>query len=344
MLEGVKVVELAYFYPGPFCTELLAELGANVIKVEPKSGDPMRYNKAAFAALNRNKKSLFLDLKNSKDKDKFFEIVKDADVLVEGFRPGVAKKLGVDYESVKKINPSIVYCSISGFGQNSSLKDIPVHDINVMSFAGICKISGLKLNVPLDPNVQLSDFASAMFATVAILSALFRKFREGIGCYIDISMMDSAFAAIPLHTSSILNGFGNLKDFVENPGYEIYKLKDGYISVGIMDEPHFWKNLCNALGLEYLSKVSYSERIEKCDEIKRAIQDKFVEMDIDSAVKLLRNSNIPFGVVYSIDEALKIIDERGIVCNARHDNETYKVVGFPAIFSNYTPKRDGKVE
>ena len=182
MLEGIKVVEIAYFYPGPYCTQLLAELGAEVIKIEPPSGDPMRYNKAIFAALNRNKRSLFLDLKREEGKEKFFEVVKNADVVVEGFRPGVAKKLGIDYESVKKINQSIIYCSISGFGQNSSLKDVPVHDINIMSFAGVCKITGLKFDKPMDPNVQLSDYASAMFATISVLAALIRRIKNGEGC------------------------------------------------------------------------------------------------------------------------------------------------------------------
>ncbi len=342
MLEGTKVVEVAYFYPGPFCTQLLAELGAEVIKIEPEKGEPMRYNNAAFAALNRNKKSLFLNLKSDDGKEKFFEVVKDADVIVEGFRPGVAKKLGINYESVKKINPSIIYCSISGFGQNSSYKKVAVHDINIMSFAGICNIAGLKLNKPIDPNVQLSDFASAMFATVSILSALIRKLKEGVGCYIDISMMDSAFASIPLHTSSLLNELGNLKDFIKNPGYEIYKVKDGYISLGILDEPHFWKNLCNALEITHLSEISYSERVENCDEIKKVIQERFNEMNVDTAAKLLTSHNVPFGIVYSVNQAKEIVSERNIICKANYDRE-YSVVGFPAVFSNYNPRRDGNV-
>ncbi|RLI76106.1 CoA transferase [Archaeoglobales archaeon] len=342
MLEGIKVVEVAYFYPGPYCTQLLAELGAEVIKIEPLGGEPMRYNKATFAALNRNKKSMFLDLKSEKDKQKFFEVVKDSDVVVEGFRPGVAKKLGIDYESVKKINPTIIYCSISGFGQDSSLKDIPVHDINVMSFAGICKITGLKFDKPTDPNVQLSDYASAMFAAVSILAALIRKTKSGEGCYIDLSMMDSAFASIPLHTSQLLNSLGNLKDFVRNPGYEIYEVKDGFVSLGIMDEPHFWRNLCNVLDIKF-AEIGYAERIERYDELKKTIQEKLGKYNVNEVSGLLRKANVPFGIVNSVEDAKSIVDERGILGRAKYDGKIYDIVGFPAVFSNYKPRRDGEV-
>jgi|Deesub1362A_J573_1020465.scaffolds.fasta_scaffold00218_4 crotonobetainyl-CoA:carnitine CoA-transferase CaiB-like acyl-CoA transferase len=341
MLENIKVIEIAPFYPGPFCTQILAEHGAEVIKIEPPTGDPMRFNREMFAAMNRNKKSVTLNLKNESDLKKFYELVKRADVIVEGFRPGVAKKLRIDYDSVRKHNNSIIYCSISGFGQTSSLLDVPVHDINVLSFAGICRISGLKDGEPRDPNVQFSDFTSAVFATISILMALIRKEKTGEGAYIDVSMMDSAFAAIPLHTSNLLNSKGDVIDFMSNPGYEIYRTKDGYISLGIMDEPHFWRNLCTALEIDD-SDIDYSERIKRYQEIKDVLSRKFIEMTNEQAFNLLRQANVPFGLVNDVKLGAEIIRDRGIIGKAIYDRD-YLITGFPAIYSNFEPLRSGKV-
>ncbi len=330
MLEGMRVLELAYFYPGPYCTQILAELGAEVIKIEPPTGDPMRYRSEMFAALNRNKKSVVLNLKEEEDRNKFYDLASKSDVVVEGFRPGVARRLGVDYESVKKVNPSIIYCSISGLGQKESR---PVHDINVVGLAGICHVSGKRIGKPVDPNVQLSDFASAMFSAISILAAYVRKLKTGEGCYIDLSMLDSALASIPLHTSRILNGMSVAEDFVTNPGYDIYRARDGYVSVGILDEDHFWKLFCEKLGLER-ENLSFEERIRMCDELRREIAEKIGKMSVKELETLLKD--VPFAAVREVPE----VDE--IVCEAYYD-KVYKVVGFPAKFSNFVPRRDGKV-
>lgn len=267
MLEGMRVLELASFYIGPFCTQILADLGADVIKVEPPFGEPLRFYDAIFAAFNRNKKSVVIDLKNEKGREKFMDLARGVDVIVEGFRPGVAKRLGVDYESVRKVNSSVIYCSISGFGQDSELRDLPVHDINVLSFAGICRLTELKVGRPEDPNVQLSDFAAAVYAAISILAAYIRKLKTGEGTYIDLGMLDSVYAAIPAHTAHILNGLGYVRDFVENPGYGIYRTRDGYVSLGVLGEPHFWKKLCKALQLDY-GDLGYRERMERYEEIR----------------------------------------------------------------------------
>ncbi|ADC65380.1 L-carnitine dehydratase/bile acid-inducible protein F [Ferroglobus placidus DSM 10642] len=329
MLEGMRVVELAYFYPAPYCTQILAELGAEGIKIEPPSGDPMRYRSEIFAALNRNKKSLVLNLKDEKDLSKFYEIVGKSDVVVEGFRPGVAKKLGVDYESVKKVNPGIIYCSIPGLrGVNK-----PVHDINVLSLAGICLIAGKKFGKPIDPNVQLSDFASAVFAAISILAAYVRKIKTGEGCYINLSMLDAALASVPLHSARLLNGMDVAEDFVSNPGYDVYEAKNGYVSVGILDEKHFWKEFCEKLGLEY-GDLSFEERIKRADEIRKRISEVLKDKSVEELEGILEN--VPFSAVRNFPK------ESEIFCEAEYDKK-YRVVGFPATFSNFEPKRSGKV-
>ncbi len=330
MLEGMRVVELAYFYPGPYCTQILAELGAEVIKIEPPSGDPMRYRSEIFAAFNRNKRSVVLNLKEKDNLKKFYDLVRESDVVVEGFRPGVAKKLGVDYESVKRINPGIIYCSISGLGQKVGK---PVHDINILALTGICFISGKKLGKPVDPNVQLSDFASAVFAAISILAAYIRKMKSGEGCYIDLSMLDSALAAVPLHSSRVLNGLDVAEDFTKNPGYEIYEAKDGYVSVGILAEQHLWKEFCERLNLEY-GELTIDERIERYDELKERISEVLRERTVEELERLLANT--PVAALRDFPK------DSEIFCEAHYD-KTYRVVGFPAKFSNFKPRRSGRV-
>jgi crotonobetainyl-CoA:carnitine CoA-transferase CaiB-like acyl-CoA transferase len=342
MLSGIRVLEVAQFYPAPFCCQILAEHGAEVIKIESEMGDAMRYNSALFSTMNRNKKSITLNLKRKEDYDKFMRLVKSSDIIVEGFRPGVAKKLGIDYDSLREVNKSIIYCSISGFGQESELRDIPAHDINILSMVGICSITGLKFNKPADPNVQLADFSSALYAVVSILMALIKREKTGEGEYIDLSMFDSAISSVPLHSAEYLNRSQYLSDFVSNPGYEIYKTKDGYISLGMLDEPHFWSNLCRTIGMEEFSNISYEQRLSMYNELKKIISDWVEKHSNEEIFRIFRENNIPFGVVSDIKTASKMSERKGIVCNAYFDRK-YRVIGFPAVYRNYKPIRDGKV-
>jgi crotonobetainyl-CoA:carnitine CoA-transferase CaiB-like acyl-CoA transferase len=342
MLDGIRVIEVAPFYPGPFCTQILAEHGADVIKVEPPSGDPMRFNTVLFSVMNRNKKSVVLDLKKPEDLKRFMSLAKEADVIVEGFRPGVAKKLGIDYDSVRKVNKDIIYCSISGFGQDSEFSDIPVHDINLLSMNGVCTVSGLKDGVPKDPNVQLADFSSAMFAVVSIVMALFRREKTGEGEYIDVSMFDSSLAAIPLHTAAYLNNLGSLPYFISNPGYEVYKTKDGYVSIGMLDEPHFWNNLCRSLGLEEYLDLEFSKRLEESEEIREKIAEKISGFTNEEIFETFRKGNLPFGLVFDVKTGSKISEKRGILCRGYSDRE-FTAVGYPVVYRNFRPHRDGKV-
>ncbi|WP_456478100.1 CaiB/BaiF CoA transferase family protein [Geoglobus ahangari] len=327
MLEGMLVVELAYYYPGPYCCKILSELGANVIKVEPPSGDPMRYREDIYLGMNAGKEVRVLDLKKSEDRKKLYEIVEDADVFVEGFRPGVAERLGVDYKTLKEINDGLIYCSITGFGQKSEMKR-PVHDINILSLSGVCEVSGLLRNMPSDPNVQLSDFASAVTAVIAILSAYIRKLKTGKGAYIDVSMYDSALFAIPLHFLNTANGNEHLTEFYSNPGYKIYRARDCYVSLGILDEPKFWKILCERLGLGEYGDVSFVERLRRSNEIERKISEKISELrktDLESIFK----EDIPYGIV---NDLKSVSTQSRLVRRTLFMDRDVKTVSFPAIF------------
>ncbi len=307
MLNGVRVVEIAAFYPGPFCCRLLSILGAEVIKIEPPGGEPGRMLDAVFAAMNYGKKSVFLDLKSKEGLEKFFEIVRDADVIVEGFRPGVAKRLGIDYESVKEINPSVIYCSISAFGQENKLAHLPAHDLNCLGLGGILEISGM--GELRDPNVQLADFSSAVYATIAILSALYERERTGRGRYIDVSMFHSALFSVPIHTSSMLNGLGILPAFSSNPVYGIYRTSDGHVTLGIIAEEHFWRRLCEALNLDF--SFSLIESFSRCEEVKKAIQERLEKMSTEQVLELLGKADIPVFEVRSVREIEKIEERVG---------------------------------
>jgi crotonobetainyl-CoA:carnitine CoA-transferase CaiB-like acyl-CoA transferase len=305
MLEDVKVVEVAAFYPGPFCCQLLRNLGAEVVKVEPPGGEPGRMLDAVFAAMNYGKKFLFLDLKSEDGLKEFMKLAEDADVVVEGFRPGVAKKLGIDYESVKKVNESIIYCSISAFGQENRLSHLPAHDLNCLGLGGILEISAMGREMR-DPNLQLADFSSAVYAAIAILAALHERERTRRGRYIDISMFHSALFSAPIHTSSILNGLGILPAFSSNPAYGIYRTKDGYITLGIIAEEHFWKRLCSALNLGF--DFSLIESFSRYEDVRKAIEEKLGRMTTEEAVRILQDADVPAFEVMSLRDVDKIED------------------------------------
>lgn len=338
MLEGVKVLELASFYPAPFCTQLLAMLGAEVIKIEPPSGDPARIFEPIYVTMNRGKKSLFLNLKSEEDRKKFFELVKDTDVIVEGYRPGVAKRLGIDYESVCKVNPSIIYCSISAFGQKSKLRTLPAHDINILALAGILEVSGF--GKPREPNVQLADFSSSMFATVLILAALIERNKSGKGRYIDISMFRSAIFAIPLHSTPLINGMDILQSFSSNPAYGIYRTSDGYITLGIIAEEHFWRRLCEALELD--DKISLLESFEKYEDLKNLIQKKLENMTTQKALDVLLKADVPVAEVKSlknVEEIGEIVGEK-LVEEVEFHGRKYKLIRPPFDAPTLTPPGD----
>ena len=263
-LEGIRVLDLSRLLPGPYCTMLLADFGAEVIKIEePKLGDYSRTFPPFLKdfgywhlQLNRNKKSVTLDLKSELGRQKFLELVRTADVVVESYRPGVLKKLGVDYEVASKINPKIIYCSLSGYGSKGPLAKQADHDIGYVSLAGITAMSGEgtgdKVGKPAIPGVLMADMNAALSAGMAIMIALRHSERTGEGQEIDISLYNVAMTLMPGAASLYFgSGFvaqrGNNWLTGANANYNIYATKDGrYVSVGCL-EKKFWTNLCHAL-------------------------------------------------------------------------------------------------
>ena len=271
-LQGVVVLDLSRLLPGPYCSMILADLGAEVIKVEPPPpGDYMREfepklkkDSAFYYAVNRNKKSISLNLKDQEDRKTFLKLVSKAHVLMEGFRPGVMDKLGLGYERLKGLNPGLVYCAITGFGQDGPYRDRPGHDINYIAMGGVLDQIGIKDGPPVLPTIQIADLSSAFWAAIAILAGVIRSKATGEGTFIDVSMMDAVLSWLPIHfVQYAATGRAPTRgDFLLGGGlpcYRIYETADGaYVTLGALEEK-FWKTFCKAVGREDLLPQQFSQ-------------------------------------------------------------------------------------
>jgi len=347
LLKGMKILDLSSLLPGPFCSLMLSSLGAEVIKVEPVGdGDPMRHMiSGLFAFLNRNKKSITLNLKSGKGKEIFFKLIKGCNVMLEGFRPGVVKRLGIDYENVKKVNPEIIYCSVSGYGQSGPYANIPGHDLNYQGAAGLLSISG-NLDSPPEAvsGIQIADICGTMFSLSSILAAYCYYLKEKKGLYLDVSMTDGLFAWMgPRICEWLAQGRPDKRRFMQRGSYGVFRTKDGkYISLGTV-ETHFWENFCRLIGRSDLLIDKYhtwEDRNKYSEELKPIIEKVFLEKDRDEWLKLCTENNIPVAPV----NALLEVDSdphlvfRGLI--ERNQGGGYFVHPFPVKLSE---KRDAEL-
>ena len=204
-LDGITVIDLSRLLPGPYCSMILADHGARVIAIE---GRQFVADGLFFNTINRNKEHMSLNLKTEEGKQIFSRLVEKADVVLEGFRPGVVDRLGVDYGSVRKVNPKIIYCAITGYGQDGPFRDRVGHDVNYLSFAGVLNLMGEADRPPSIPGIQIADIAAGgMNAAIGILLALFAREKTGKGQYIDISMTDGMVGFLPIAGNRAVNNF-----------------------------------------------------------------------------------------------------------------------------------------
>ncbi|HEU4657034.1 MAG TPA: CaiB/BaiF CoA-transferase family protein [Capillimicrobium sp.] len=269
-LEGIRVLDLSRLLPGPFCSLLLADFGADVVKVEDTGmGDYVRWATpkfdgvedtaagAFFLALNRNKRSVRVDLKREEGREVLLRLVRDADVLLESFRPGVLDRLGVGYERLRQENPGLVYCAISGYGQDGPYRDRSGHDMNYLGLAGVLGLTGEKDGPPVQAAGQIADIGGgAQMAAFAILAALRERDRSGEGQLVDVSMTDGALSWMTMMTARVFAG-----DAVPRRGelelagrllcYRPYECADGWVTLGAL-EPKFWQAWCRGVGREDL--------------------------------------------------------------------------------------------
>ncbi len=248
LLSGLRVLDLSRLLPGPFCTLQLAQLGAEVIKIEePDGGDYTRaLSPALFDIVNRGKKSVTLDLRLPADVEKLKQLVRDADVLIESFRPGVMDKLGCGYDVMKAVNPKLVYASLTGYGQTGPYRDRPGHDLNYLGYAGVLDQTGLAGKRPAMSNVQIADLAGgALTCALGILAAVQGAQKSGVGCWVDAGMLDGTLALQSMALATLHEQgrtYARGKDFLTGalPNYNLYRCRDGkYLAVGAL-EPKFF--------------------------------------------------------------------------------------------------------
>lgn len=350
LLEGVRVLDLTRLLPGPFCTMLLADYGAEVIKVEqPVIGDYGRtvepliqgYS-ARHLAINRNKKSMTLDLKHEKGKEIFRQLAREADVIVESFRPGVMKRLGLSYDEIREINPGIVYCSITGYGQDGPYRDLAGHDINYIGFSGILGLIGLKDGEPVVPGVQIADIGGgSLMALAGILMALFYKERTGKGQFVDVSMLDGAIAWMAGYASGYFADGevpkrGRIRLSGKYACYDVYPTKDGKaLAVGALEEK-FWRRLCELLGKEeWIEQHMAGPDVQ--EQMRQELRDLFRTKDQAEWLELLMEEETCVGPVYDLDEVFSDpqVLARNMVIETNHPVlGVLKQVGFPLKFSD----------
>ena len=316
LLSGTRVLDLSLQLPGPFCTMMMADYGADVIKVdepEPRVRNPFSAEEPGTGSveryLNRGKKSLTLNLKSDEGKGIFRELTASADVVVEGFRPGVVRRLGVDHETLSAANPRLVYCSISGYGQTGPMRDVAGHDINYISYAGVLGACGRKGEPPTLPPVQIGDlFGGAMMALSGILMALLERERTGKGRVVDVSMTDGSLAMLALVAPPVLAGEmaaerGNMVLTGMFPCYEAYRCADGeYVSVGPL-EAWFWKGFVEVLGRPDLADGQYALG-EEGARVKAELSKAFAGKTRDAWVRAFEGKDVCLSPVLSVTEAL----------------------------------------
>ena len=299
-LEGILVLSLAEQLPGPYATMILADLGAEVIQIErPGVGDPARAYPDYYAAISRNKKSVCLDLKSERDRKAFYSLVERADVVMEGFSPGTTARLGVGYEQLQKIEPRLIYVSISGFGQTGPHRSRPAHDLSFQAIAGV--LGGLSEKDKL-PNVPLGDMTAATLAALAVTTALAARASSGIGAFVDVSMADCVTSWMTPFLVPAWNG-GHQIDITESPGYGIFRCRDGLlISLSIAHEDHFWERLCAVLDLAEMGSQRHDERIRNQALLRNKVATKILFDSRSHWSSLFDQHGIPWSPVNTLNE------------------------------------------
>ncbi len=341
-LSGVKVLDLSRLLPGPYCSMILSDHGAEVISIE----DRRFIDEAGFPTLvNRNKSHMTLNLKTDEGKQIFYKMVQESDIVLEGFRPGVTEKLGVDYKTLSSINPGIIYCSITGYGQTGSYSERPGHDVNFLGVSGVLDLIGEKNNPPSIPGVQIADIAGGgMNAVIGILLALQAMHTTGRGQYIDISMTDSCVSMLhlALEFQQVSGQTTERSDSLLSHRYAFYntyETRDGkYLTIGAL-EYRFWNTLCQILEKPDFAPLQYDE--ERREEIIGFMRETFKLKTLDEWKLHLADLDICWGPVNTISDVLEdpLFKEREMVVDVKNeDGGTSKNIGIPVKLSD-TPGR-----
>lgn len=334
-LEGIKVLDFSRVLAGPYCTMLLADMGAEVIKIErPAVGDDTRHfgpfqngESGYFMFLNRGKKSIEMNLKDPADLECIMDLIKETDVIVENFRPGVMKGLGLDYESIKDINEVLVYCSISGFGQYGPLKERPAYDIVAQAMGGIASITGHPDTPPTRSGASLGDMGAALYAAYGIMIALFHRERTGLGQAIDVAMVDSIFSLLE-HNVMRYTSEGVVPERIGSrhpisAPFDVYEGKDGYVVIATANDSLFGR-LCKVMEKEELiSDERFATDIERGkneSELKIIIEEWLENYTAEEAVEIINEVGVPSSMILDIAEISESdhVKEREMLLDIEH--------------------------
>ena len=339
-LEGVRILDLTHMLAGPYGAMILADLGAETIKVEPLQGEGTRKLLAKdpknslegmgayYLTLNRNKKSVAIDLKSETGLALFYDLVKESDIVISNFGAGVPEKLGIDYSKLQAVNPRIITCTITGFGGDGPAFKRPSFDMVAQAFGGGMSITGHDEDHPVRAGIPIGDLGGGMFGVMGILSALYEREKSGVGQHVDISMVDSQVSMLNyMATMASLSGvdphpIGN-SHFVHVP-YNTFRCSDGFIVIAIITD-NFWKNLNNVLHCEEFDDPKYDGqpgRWEARDFIEKKVNEILSQNTVNHWRALLEKERIPCGPVNSISQAMQ--DEqvlhRNMVIDLKHPN------------------------
>lgn len=346
-LAGLRVLDLTQFLSGPYCTLILGDLGAEIVKVEPPQGDSSRHvpphfvgdDSAYFLSINRNKKSIVLDLKSEEGRDLLRRLALVSDIVVENFRPGVLERLGVSPEALRQEKPSLVWCAISGFGQSGPYRDKPAYDMIVQALSGGMSMTGEKGRGAVRAGIPLGDLAAGMYAAIGILAAINRRHQTGQGEMIDISMLDcqaamlSYQAAYHLHSGHVPDRQGSGHDSI--PTYRTFTAQDGIEVVITANTERMWQGLCRALGVTHLIEdprfLTNRERYKNRLELWPLLEAAFLAAPADDWVAKLEREEVPVGVVNTLDRVVNDpqILHREMVLALERDGVGARVMGNP---------------
>lgn len=351
-LEGIKILDLSRVLAGPYCTMILGDLGAEVIKVErPEVGDETRHwgppfkngFSAYYVSINRNKKSITIDLKSKKDFKVIKELIKESDVIINNFKTGTMERFGLSYDKVSTINPRIVYCSITGFGKTGPYKDIPGYDFIIQAMSGLMSITGTDQSGPQKYGVAITDVLTGLYATIGIQAALIERSVSGKGQKIDVSLYDTAVSSlVNVGSNHLMSGdvpylLGNSHPNIVP--YQSFDTKNGQMVFAIGNDRQF-KAFCHILNLDDLTDddrfSTNPKRVKNRKQLIPLLQNALLKENTDYWKKKCSKNNIPCGPIQTLDKVIKDpqLNARNMFIESEHPTVgTIKMIGSPLNLS-----------